>query len=335
MDYSQRKLETGFGILVAICLILFTASVYGQPTVADTGSDKDLPILISDSNTGYIDNAIIGNMISLTFDAAFDNTRPDKAEFFYAKCGCYRAAGDPSAPGMGKPGVAEKSVDAYQLKLNVEYALKDNFSVFAAIPINSVDPEVADNNTGLGDVQAGLKYALHASHNHYLTALLRAYIPTGDARDGLGTDHWSLEPGLLYFGQASPRTTFAAELRYIISIDGSGSDGSGTGFEKNFDSDVLRYGLGVSYDLNPGAKIKVTPVVEVVGWHIFDGLATKPNPRPTGKTESSANENIVNLKLGARIRFREKDSVYLGYGHALTQDKWYDDMVRIEYRYSF
>jgi hypothetical protein len=91
----------------------------------------------------------------------------------------------------------------------------------------------------------------------------------------------------------------------------------------------------VSYDLNPGAKIKVTPVVEVVGWHIFDGLATKPDPRPGGKTESSANENIVNLKLGARIRFREKDSVYLGYGHHLTNDKWYDDIVRIEYRYSF
>ena len=111
LDYSQRRLEAGFAILVAICMILFTAPVYAQPTVAYTGSDQDLPILISDSNTGYIDNAIIGNMIRLTFDAAFDNTSSDRAEFLYAKCGCYRLA-DPSAPGMGNPGKPETSVDA-------------------------------------------------------------------------------------------------------------------------------------------------------------------------------------------------------------------------------
>ena len=44
--------------------------------------------------------------------------------------------------------------------------------------------------------------------------------------------------------------------------------------------------------------------------------------------------NIVNLKFGARAIFGQ-GSVYAGYGHALTDHTWYDDIFRFEYRYSF
>ena len=48
-----------------------------------------------------------------------------------------------------------------------------------------------------------------------------------------------------------------------------------------------------------------------------------------------ASGSIVNLKLGARIRFGEKDSIYVGVGHALTQKDWYENVVRVEYRRAF
>src|SRR5205085_1898326 len=58
---------------------------------------------------GYIDNAIPKTMFRLRFDAAYDDNRPDRAEFFYAKCGCFRVAGVPGrAPG---PPLQETSVD--------------------------------------------------------------------------------------------------------------------------------------------------------------------------------------------------------------------------------
>ena len=38
-----------------------------------------------DSSVGYIDTAIPGNVFRLRFDTAYNNNRPNRAEFFYAK----------------------------------------------------------------------------------------------------------------------------------------------------------------------------------------------------------------------------------------------------------
>ena len=42
----------------------------------------------------------------------------------------------------------------------------------------------------------------------------------------------------------------------------------------DFTSKVLRYGFGVSVDLNPESNIYVAPVVELVGWKPIGGFAT-------------------------------------------------------------
>jgi hypothetical protein len=60
---------------------------------------------------GYVEDAIIESKIRLRFDAGFGNRVPDRAEFFYAKCGCYQDLApadpqfDPDAPGPS-PGAA-------------------------------------------------------------------------------------------------------------------------------------------------------------------------------------------------------------------------------------
>ncbi len=61
---------------------------------------------------GYVDDALIQSNVRIRFDAATGNTVPDRAEFFYAKCSCYRGLPpdhpgfDPDAPGPG-PGAAD------------------------------------------------------------------------------------------------------------------------------------------------------------------------------------------------------------------------------------
>jgi len=35
------------------------------------------------------------------------------------------------------------------------------------------------------------------------------------------------------------------------------------------------------------------------------------------------------------MTFKEKNSVYVGYGMPLTSEDWYDDIVRVEYRHTF
>ena len=310
-------------VIAATGLALTATPASGQQSPTTSAGSNEPPILISDSNTGYVDNAIVGNQVRLRADASFNQKQPDRAEFFYAKCGCY----PPPASGPGMPQL-EKSVDAGDMTLAIEYAPVSNFSLFAEIPYRAVDPEVNSNASGLGDIQLGLKYALLASRQHYFTLQLRAYAPSGDARKGLGTHHWSIEPGLLYYGQLSERMALSGELRYILPINGS--SGVPPQFNEGYAGKVLRYGIGLSYDLDSSSSVKISPIIELVGWRVFDGLMLDAN----GNT-LSARANIVNLKLGARFRFTNQDSVYVGVGRALTHEAWYESIARLEYRHTF
>jgi hypothetical protein len=295
---------------------------------------------IDASMVGYIDNAIVGSEIRVRFDAAFNDAFPDRAEFVYAKCGCYRGApgnaNDPNAPGPG--GGVPQNVNFQTLSFMGEYAFNRRFSALVEIPFRWIQPQgvVAPpgataafaNGSGISDVQAGLKFAMLASSRHYLTAQLLSYFPSGDSRSGLGTNHYSVEPALLYYQRVSDRFTIEGELGGWLPIGGSAgvTPVSSQGFAGN----VFFYGIGPSYTLINGERFRLAPVIEVVGWNVTGGLQTGPN------TPSVASgTNIVNLKIGARMEFGGRSSLYVGYGKALTSADWYDQIVRVEYRYSF
>ena len=268
--------------------------------------------------TSYIDCAIPRTTFRLRFDAAYDDTRPDRAEFFYAKCGCFRSAGlDPHAPG---PPLPETKVDYQDILGYVEYAPSERFSVFAEVPWRFINPEQNENTNGIADINVGLKAALVRDRDQVLSAQIKAYIPSGDAFHGLGTDHYSVEPGALYFRRLTERAMLNAELRYWISTGGTDFSGS-----------VLRYGVGLGYDLAQGCNWKLTPVAEFVGWTVLSGKEATF----TGQTFDASGDTIVNAKLGARFFFGEHSSIAASYGHALTGTTWYKDIVRLEYRWQF
>src|SRR5262245_15041233 len=52
----------------------------------------------SSSNVGYIDSAIPVDRFRLRYDAANDNNRPDRAEFFYAQYQQQAITGAPGTP---------------------------------------------------------------------------------------------------------------------------------------------------------------------------------------------------------------------------------------------
>jgi hypothetical protein len=282
---------------------------------------------IDASMVGYIDNAIVGSEVRIRFDAAFNDAFPDRAEFVYAKCGCYRNLTgtkyyDPNAPGPG--GGIPKDVNFQTLSFMGEYAFNRRFSAFVEIPFRWIQPQGApvafQNGAGISDVQAGLKFAMLASSRHYLSVQLLSYFPSGDSRSGLGTNHYSLEPALLYYQRVSDRFAIEGELGGWLPIGGS------AGFAGN----LFFYGIGPSYTLINGERFRLAPVIEVVGWNVTGGLQTGPNPDSV-----ASGTNIVNLKIGARMGFGGHSSLYVGYGKALTSADWYDQIVRVEYRYSF
>ncbi len=300
---------------------------------------------VNDAVGGYIDNPIVGTWFRARYDVAVNNPHPDLAEFFYAKYGLAGGPGVVPPPGFNEsPTSANFQVGSFYLELLVAQRL----SVFAELAIQRTDIFFPDrNNTGavaviknggLGDTIAGFKYAMYTDECQYLTFQFKTYAPTGDSHRGLGTHHTSLEPGLLYLRQITDRTYFQGELRYWIPIDGT-----------DFAGNILRYGAGVGYDIIPSYRdtgpfnpyvstrgLRVTAVTELVGWSVFNGQFTPPAQvgQPIAGVPIPDGFTVVNVKPGFRFT-NNLGSVYAGAGIAITGDRWYSDLFRLEYRRMF
>jgi hypothetical protein len=293
---------------------------------------------------GYIDDAIVRSEVRMRFDAAFHNNAPDRAEFFYAQCSCINGPG---------PNPLVASLNFPQLYTYAEYAPAKRFSFFADVPVRWIQPlsftepgtPPLTNEAGLSDVAAGFKLAALASSNYYLTFQFQAYFPTGNASTGLGTNHYSIEPALLYYQRVSDRIALEMQVGDTHPIGGSSCpqpcNTNSTGPNSQaFAGDVFFYGLGPSYVVYRGETIQVAPAIELVGWRVLGGLVTDNSPAPPTSVNfqqalSADGTNIVNLKVGARTMVGAHSSFYIGYGHQLTHEYWYKEIVRAEYRYSF
>jgi hypothetical protein len=307
------------------------------PKPAKPPVEKIKRTAIDPSMVGYIEDAGIHSEFRIRFDAAWDDETPDRAEFFYAKCGCYAnpAAGanfDPNTPGPG-PGIP-KDVNFQQLYFYGEYAPTPRISVFLQFPFRWLQPQslpgappAFPNSSGFGDMPIGIKFAPIASDRRHLTLQFKTILPSGNAHSGLGTNHATIEPSILYYERLSERLTIEAEFGDAHPLGSSA--GLPTTSSKGFAGDVLFYGAGPSYQFINDEQFRLAGVLEFVGWNIRNGFVTGPaNP-------STAGVNIVNAKVGPRMLFGSHHSFYAGYGIALTSAKWYREIFRTEYRYAF
>lgn len=284
---------------------------------------------------GYVNDATIGSQLRFRYDAGTGITAADRAEFFYAKCGCFRglpadnAAFDPDAP--GPPGIAS-DINFRQLYVQGEYAFNDRVSLYGELPVRWIDPQafvpgagVFGDQGGLSDLRAGLKWGAVADDRNLLTVQLQGDFPTGDAGKGLGVDHFSFEPALLYHGALNDRVNLEGQFGLVLPV--GGSDGIAT-TEESFAGNILYYGIGPSFEVYSSDAFRFAPVVELVGWRVLSGFQTSTLSEADGV-------NVVNLKVGARAVMAGRNSVYAGFGWALTDEEWYDKIFRIEYRVGF
>lgn len=285
-----------------------------QPTPAPDEDIAPEPETLAtfDSSVGYIDNAVPTDLIRFRFDTAYKNNRPNRAEYFYAK-------GAPGGPGLPLP---ETSVDYQELTTYVEHAFRPRFSGFIETPARFLDPQVNDPEDGFGDMTTGFKYAFQYREAAVSSFQLRTFIPTGNPNRGLGTNHVSLEPALLFYRQPAERLRVEGEFRYWIPVGGT-----------DFAGDLFRYGIGASYGERPRDRCWLSPVTELVGWTVLSGKETVVQvPGATPVIQSAAGDTIVNAKAGFRFGFGDRADVYFGYGRALTGDVWYKNLWRLEFR---
>jgi len=343
----------------ALLLLVATlpASLFAQGSSADNGKSKNPdkgtsePPPVQGSMVGYIDNAIVGSQIRIRFDAGFGDTQPDLAEWFYAACSCN---GNNGAAAAGPEYLATR-MNFQQYYLRGEVAPEDHLkykrlSLLFELPLRAIQPTSFDPNFspspgdnehegGLSDVSAGLKMAVVARESAYLTIQTIITFPSGDSTKGLGTDHHTFAPALLYYQKVTGRFFVEGEFGDSHPIGGD---------VPGFAGDVVEYGVGPSFVANPNGKVHFAPVVEFVGWRIFGGKwsnpetedpATLKNPGQApgpNKPDNADASKILNLKAGVRTTVGKNDSFYVGYGHALTSDNlFYQNIVRVEYRRTF
>lgn len=297
--------------------VLFLASapvLQAQEPAFDASSTEDDEPTVRDGGVGYIDSAFPLSQFRFRFDAAWGNNRPTRGEFFYPRGG---AAG----PGLPRP---EPNVDFQELSTYLEYAPGPCFSVFLETPYRLLNPTVNNNNSGFSDLVTGFKWVLCRSNDSICTFQLKNYCPTGEAERGLGTHHYSIEPGLLYSHLLSERLQLDAELRYWVPIGGT-----------NFAGDVIRYGLGLTFGQRNPCGFWLTPVTEFVGWTFLDGRVLTAFEDGSTLIEDAAGDTIVNGKFGVRFGCGECWDIYAGYGRAFTGDVLYRDILRVEWRWKF
>ena len=298
-----RPLVTG--LAAVLLLLLTTPALRAQGTAGPSSRD---------SSVGYIDSAVPGNQLRLRFDAGYDNRRPNLAEFFWAQ-------GQPLGPGVPRP---ESRVDYQELTAFVEGAFAERFSGFVELPWRFVNPDVNANTNGLSDMNAGFKWAFVYGEDVVATFQFRTYFPTGDASRGLGTRHVSLEPAFLLYKPLTDRLRFEGEFRTWVPVGGT-----------DFAGDILRYGAGLNYDLAEMNELKVVPVAELVGWTALGGKQTVVHPSGLATVESAAGDTMLHIKLGVYLKLGSCCDFYTGYGRPLTGNRWYENTVRVQFRWLF
>jgi len=295
------------------CASRFSATfiLWALSTLNSAWAQQSSGPVIRDTNVGYIDPAVPGDLVRFRYDAAYNNRQPTRAEFFW--------------PGGGRgPANPETSVDYQDVSTYCELLVNQHTSVFVEAPFRWLNPEINDNAEGFGDLNAGFKYAMIDCRDLVTTLQLRTYVPSGNASEGLGTDHVSLEPAVLLYRPLMCGWCFEGELRYWVPIGGT-----------DFAGDVIRYGAGLHYSLADCSDWQVAPVLEVVGWTALDGLTRFETAPGQFVTEDAAGDTIVNAKFGLRAKYLDRYDVYAGYGQPLTGDQWYQNTFRLECRKFF
>jgi hypothetical protein len=287
-----------------------TSTPHPEPTPSpyDTTDLGGGTLASIDSAVGYIDSAIPTNVIRFRFDAAYNANRPERDEFFYAQY-------EPGGPGFAKP---ESKIDYQEISAYLETVICPHFSAFIEVPYLMLNPTINQDSSGFSDMNLGFKWAVVSQQDMTTTFQLRVFVPTGDAHEGLGTRHVSVEPSLLFLDKLSERLILESELRLWAPVGGT-----------DYAGDVVRYGVGLSYGDRPKDSWWLVPVVEFVGWTSLGGKEAVNVTVPTLE-KSATGDTIVNIKAGLRLGMGERFNIYAGYGRALTGDVWYKDIWRTE-----
>lgn len=254
----------------------------------------------------------------IRMDSAYNQENPDRAEYFWARIGT-----------LGPP-LPETTVDYQEMRFHLEVG-GPKFTTTTEYPIRSLDPTFNGNTTGYGDMTVATKLLVYDGENFQIAQWNKIYTPSGLARRGLGTGHVSIEPGFLFRYKYSDLTFLHGEIKFWIPIPG----------DPNHSGEILKMGAGLSHVLHETDAFAIIPTFELIGWAVLDGLETPfLLPAVVLPGVEIDPESILNIQPGVRFVMDGGGGIGLfelgvSGGFAVTQNHWYESLMRLDLRWSF
>lgn len=272
-----------------------------------------------------INSASATNLLRVRIASIKNIDRPDRSEYVWSRI---KQKG---------PSEFETGVDYQELRVYRETMLGSS-AAFIEFPLRMVQPDVNPNSTGFGDMRTGVKSVLLEGEDFF-------YFPTHNNPDdkfrlgtifnthvsfspilgqrGLSTGHLSLEPGVLFAYEPSPKTIFHGEMTYWMPTTGT----------PKFSGQVLKYAIGVSHvlastplDSQDCRVFAIIPTLEIVARNFLDGEETLPD----GSTASAAEDAIIDMHAG--FRFVLSETVEMGFSASwnVSNEAIYENVYRVE-----
>jgi hypothetical protein len=283
----------------------------------------------------FVDTTQPFNNCYVRGDAAADWDFPDRAEYFWARTPGGRGPADPGLSNAVPPvplNRGETSVDYQDVVFYIEKGA-ERFSIGTKIPIRAVDPDIRLNTAGLADMEVISKVVLIDGKCWQLSHIFSTHLPTGSAKRGTGNGHVSLEPGVAVRYKWSDLTYLHGDLTYLFPIAA----------DPDWSGQMLNHGLAISHVWIDTDTYAIIPTLELDAWTVLDGRQTLPgfalNPVTLQRFDEIDTVSMVNIYPGLRwVCDKGCDcgvkEFGISTGVCVTEDSWYEEILRVEFRWS-
>lgn len=249
----------------------------------------------------------------IRWDAGMNLILPDRSEYFWARAD---GIGDGPRPNGA---LAVPSLDYHELSLYTEVAF-GNLGFIVEVPYRSVDPIAADFGSGFTDLNVATKALLFDCELLQISFLFRTFIPSGNASKGLGVDHVSFEPSLLFGIKLNEKAFIQGQVSEWIPIEG----------DREYAGALLHYHLSFNRQLlcfRPDVLLIGT--VEASGYSFQDGAFTDPT---LGSFQQSSGRTYVYVGTGLRLFICDRIDFGFGANFAVTNQHFAERLYRSEFR---
>ena len=215
-------------------------------------------------------------------------------------------------------------------------------SFFFELPYRQLNALYSPTQAGFGDIRFGTKSIIYDVEMLQVSFQFKTYTPSGNAANGLGTGHVSLEPSLLASLKLSPSTYFQAQLGEWIPLGATNAFNNSSGSTPNVAGGIFFWYLSLNqvlFHLTPSSPLIGT--FEMDGWSFQDGGYTNsyklPNVTRTTSTVIPSGGGVSYFNAGPGLRLSICNKVDLGSAitWSTTAAHWAQPWFRFEVRFLF